>query len=329
MRVVISGGAGFIGLRLAKQVLERGSLQDSAGEERDVSKLVLCDVVPSSSTLLEDGRVEFIEGDFGDHALLERLITPDTAVVFHLAAVVSGGAEEDFDLGMQVNLHATLCLLESLRALETCPRVVFASSVAVFGGDLPEVIRDDTHLTPQTSYGGQKAMTEFLLNDYSRRGFLDGRALRLPTIVVRPGKPNKAASSFASSIIREPLQGYDVVCPVEEETGVWVLSPRQVVKSFIHAELLEAEAWGTHRTVSLPGLQTTVKAMVEALRIVAGDQAVNRIAWETDAEVERIVLGWPVRFDTSRANAMGFQADSSVQEIIEAFVVDELDGKIV
>ncbi len=326
MRVVITGGAGFIGLRLAKRVLERGRLIDSSGEEREVSKLVLCDVVPLPVALPNDERLEFIEGDFGDHEMLEKLITSDTAVVFHLAAVVSGGAEEDFDLGMQVNLHATLCLLEALRALETCPRVVFASSVAVFGGDLPEVIRDDTHLTPQTSYGGQKAMTEFLLNDYSRRGFLDGRALRLPTIVVRPGKPNKAASSFASSIIREPLQGHEVVCPVAEDTGVWVLSPRKVVESFIHAELLEADAWGTHRAVSLPGLNTTVREMIDALREIAGAEVADRIAWQPDAVIERIVLGWPVRFDTTRADGMGFQADSGVREIIEAFIADELVG---
>ena len=248
----------------------------------EISRLVLNDLAPPVGGLPVDDRLEFQAGDFGDPVVLERLVTPDTGVVFHLAAVVSGGAEEDFELGMQVNLHATECLLESLRGLETCPRFVFASSVAAYGGDLPEIIQDDTLLAPQTSYGCQKAMTEFLINDYSRRGFLDGRALRLPTIVVRPGKPNKAASSFASAIIREPLQGERCVCPVPLETGVWMLSPQQVVERFIHAERLPARSWGYQRAVALPGLTTTVSEMIDALRSVGGAAAVSRIEWKPD-----------------------------------------------
>ena len=328
MRVVITGGAGFIGQRLARRILALGKLVDSAGEEREVTRLVLNDVAEPVDSLPVDKRVEFIAGDFGEPTVLERLITPDTAIVLHLAAVVSGGAEEDFELGMQVNLHATECLLEGLRLLDTCPRLVFASSVAAYGGDLPEVIQDDTLLAPQTSYGCQKAMTEFLINDYSRRGFLDGRALRLPTIVVRPGKPNKAASSFASAIIREPLQGETCVCPVPPETGVWVLSPQQVVESFIHAEQLAASTWGYQRALALPGLTTTVSEMIEALESIGGPAAVARIEWKPDAGVQRIVHSWPVRFQPTRALDMGFQPDASIVDCIEGFVRDELGGQV-
>ncbi|NCF90316.1 MAG: NAD-dependent epimerase/dehydratase family protein [Verrucomicrobiaceae bacterium] len=328
MRVVITGGAGFLGQRLANRILALGKLVDSAGEERDVTRLVLNDIAEPVGGLPEDERLEFLAGDFGDPKNLERLITPDTAVVFHLAAVVSGGAEEDFELGLQVNLHATECLLESLRALESCPRIVFASSVAAYGGDLPEVIKDDTPLTPQTSYGCQKAITEFLINDYSRRGFLDGRALRLPTIVVRPGKPNQAATSFASAIIREPLQGDTCICPVPPETGVWVLSSQQVVKSFIHAERLAARTWGYHRAVALPGLTTTVSEMVEALESIGGPAAVSRIEWKPDADVQKIVRTWPVRFQPTRALGMGFQSDVSIVDCIKGFVRDELGGQV-
>lgn len=328
MKVVITGGAGFIGLRLARRLLELGHLIDSSGEERAITKLVLNDIAEPSVPLPEDTRLSFLPGDFGEPALLDQLITPDTGVVFHLAAVVSGGAEEDFDLGMRVNLHNTQCLLESLRALETCPRVVFASSVAAYGGDLPEVIQDDTPLTPQTSYGGQKAITEFLINDYTRRGFLDGRALRLPTIVVRPGKPNKAASSFASAVVREPLQGTPYACPVAPETGVWVLSPKQVVESFLHAERLPAETWGFHRALALPGLTTTVQDMVDAMRSVGGEKVVDRLSWEPDPVIERIVRTWPVRFAPKRALDMGFEADAGISQMIDDFVREELQGHI-
>ncbi len=328
MRILITGGAGFIGKRLVLRLLERGALKDSSGEERKISKIVVSDVIDPLSPFPEDNRLEIIKGDFGEPSMLERLVTPDTAVVFHLAAVVSGGAEEDFELGMQVNLHNTECLLEALRLLETCPRVVFASSVAVFGGNLPDVIRDETPLTPQTSYGGQKAITEFLINDYTRREFIDGRALRLPTIVVRPGKPNKAASSFASSVVREPLQGDPYECPVDASTGVWVLSPKQVVENFIHAALLDGDAWGHHRAVALPGLTTTVQEMVDVMREIGGEDVVNRIQWKPDPVIEKIVETWPVKFETPRALELGFQADAHIREIIEDFVADELGGRI-
>ena len=329
MKVVVTGGAGFIGQRLVRSILEKGALSLADGSTAVVKKLLATDIVEPEQPISDDPRFEFVPGDFGAAEMLDCLVTADTQVVFHLAAVVSGGAEEDFDLGMRVNLHSTIALLERLRALPHTPRIVFASSVAAYGGELPEVIEDGTACTPQTSYGAQKLITEHLLTDYSRRGFLDGRALRLPTIVVRPGKPNKALSSFASSIVREPLQGSEYVCPVRQDTGVWILSPRKVVECFLHAEELPAESWGPSRAVALPGLTVSLTDMVEALREIGGDKVVNRIRWEPDPDVERVVYGWPVRFAPRRALEMGFQADSNIHEIVEAFIHDELGGTFV
>ncbi|MGK0185189.1 MAG: nucleoside-diphosphate-sugar epimerase [Verrucomicrobiales bacterium] len=329
MKVVVTGAAGFIGKRLVRRILERGELTLADGSPVEVTSVLATDIVAPAVPIADDPRLTFVAGDFGQEQMLDLLVTADTQVVFHLAAVVSGGAEEDFDLGMRVNLHSTMAMLERLRALPHTPRMVFASSVAVFGGQLPDVIEDGTACTPQTSYGGQKLITEHLLNDYSRRGYLDGRALRLPTIVVRPGKPNKAASSFASAIIREPLQGKSVVCPIGEVAGVWVLSPRMVVENFLRAAELPADAWGTSRSVSLPGLTIRVKEMIDTLRDVAGEAVAARIQWQSDAEIERIVYGWPVQFKPERALAMGFAADAGFREIVEAFIEDELNGTFV
>src|SRR6266478_3075165 len=226
MRVVITGGAGFLGSRLARSILERGQLTDASGARRDVKKLVLIDVVQPSVT---DPRVESNTGDLADPALIDRALTPETDSVFHLAAVVSGQAEAEFDTGMHVNLDATRALLERCRKLARPPKFVFASSLAVFGGPLPDPVPDDAPVTPPTSYGTQKAIGELLVYDMTRKGFIDGRSLRLPTVTVRPGKPNRAASSFASGIIREPLSGVDSICPVARDTRVWVISPRTVV----------------------------------------------------------------------------------------------------
>jgi nucleoside-diphosphate-sugar epimerase len=224
---------------------------------------------------------------------------------------------------MRVNLDGTRLLLERLRSCTRPPRLVFASSVAAFGGELPPVLDDSTTPVPQTSYGSQKVLSEYLIADYSRKGYLDGRSLRLPTIVVRAGKPNAAASSFASSVIREPLNGAICECPVAADTGVWLLSPRRVVDGFIHAHELPASAWGTKRVVNLPGITATVAQMLQSLTSVAGEKVAQRVQWKPDARIQAIVETWPVRFRTPRALEMGFRADPDVETVIRDYIADE------
>src|SRR5499427_3392034 len=248
MRVVVTGGCGFLGHRVALQLLERDG----------VDELVLFDNAPSALPLPEDHRLRLVTGDIAHPDAVRGAITEGTGSVFHLAAVVSGQAEADTDLGYRVNLDGTRAMLEACRALGTCPRVVFASSLAVYGGALPPSVGDDTPLTPQTSYGTQKAIGELLVNDYSRKGFVDGRALRLPTVVVRPGRPNRAASTFASSIIREPLAGQESVCPVSPETVMALASPRGIVEGLLRANELPVDALGASRSLQLPGFSVTV-----------------------------------------------------------------------
>lgn len=322
MKVVITGGGGFLGLKLAKALLARGDLAATASTRVGVSKLVLLDAAYPDG-MPKDPRLEVVTGDVSDGATLERVLTPDTASVFHLAAVVSGAAEADFDLGDRVNLEGTRRLLECARRCTKPPRVVFASSVAAFGGELPPVLDDTTTPTPQTSYGTQKVIGEYLITDLSRKGFIDGRSLRLPTIVVRPGKPNAAASSFASGIIREPLNGVVSECPVADDTGVWLLSPKRVIECFLHAHELPATAWGSTRVVNLPGIAVSVAEMLEGMRRVAGEAAVSRVKFVPDARIQAIVKTWPSRLNTPRAVKMGFQADPDIETVIRDYIADE------
>ena len=318
MNVLITGGAGFLGQRLARQLLARGELSDSQGRVQRIDRLVLLDVVPAND--FGDPRVHVVTGDIADGALLRQAIDTDTTSIFHLAAIVSGQAEADFDLGMRINLDASRLLLDICRELGHKPKVVFTSSVAVYGGKLPDVVQDNTALNPRSSYGTQKAIGELLLNDYSRRGFVDGRVLRLPTISVRPGKPNKAASSFASGIIREPLNGEPSVCPVAPESRLWLLSPRGAIDSLIAGHELPAEALGDSRTVNLPGLSVSVAEMVAALEMVAGPEPVSRISFTPDPAVERIVTSWPAAWDVTRARGLGLSADADFEGIVRAYV---------
>src|SRR5271167_3557189 len=315
MRVVITGGCGFLGRRVALQLLERS----------DIDGLVLFDNAPSALPLPEDKRLSVLIGDIADRQAVRRVISAGTDSVFHLAAVVSGQAEADTDLGYRVNLDGTRAVLDACRMLGTCPRVVFASSLAVYGGVLPPAVGDDMPLTPQTSYGAQKAIGELLVNDYSRKGFVDGRAVRLPTVVVRPGRPNRASSTFASSIIREPLSGQEAVCPVSPDTVMALASPRRIVDALLRAHDLPGDAFGAHRSLQLPGFSVAVGEMAAAVRRAGGQAAHARIRWEPDPAIQQIVSGWPQALTAPRARALGFAADTGIDEAVQAFIEDDLE----
>jgi nucleoside-diphosphate-sugar epimerase len=303
MNVLITGGGGFIGSRLAAALKAR----------HPDARIRLLDMAFAPDL---EQRFECVAGDVASPDVIAKALGDDTGSVFHLAAVVSGGAEADFDLGYRVNLDGTRALLEACRALPQPAKVVHASSVAAFGGALPEVLDDSTTPAPQTSYGAQKVIGEYLVADFTRKGMIDGRSLRLPTIVVRPGKPNLAASSFASGIIREPLAGVVSECPVPETTGVWILSPKRVVEALIHAHDLPSSAWPTTRVVNLPGITLTVREMIDAMARVAGKDAAERVRFKPDPRIQAIVKTWPVRFRTDRADAMGFRADPDFETIV-------------
>ena len=322
MRIVITGGAGFLGRRLALRLLERGTLADANGRPREIAQIVLLDVVPA--TLPADPRLTTFAGDLADAAVVERAVTRDTDSVFHMAAVVSGQAEADFDIGMRVNLDATRLLLERCRTLTAPPKFVFTSSLAVFGGPVPDPVTDDAPVTPQASYGAQKLIGEYLVYDMTRKGFVDGRSLRLPTVTVRPGKPNKAASSFASGIIREPLAGVDAICPVAPATRMWVQSPRAVIENLIIGHEVPATSFAHTRSVNVPGICVAVADMVAALRKVAGDAVADRVKWIHDPVIDRIVATWPANFAPKLGPALGMKADSDFESIVRAYIADDM-----
>ena len=311
MQVVVTGGAGFLGQRLAHQLLK----------DPEVESLVLADIVVPPGP--EDARVKLVQADLSKSEAANSLISDRTTVVYHLAAVVSGQAEADFDLGMSVNCDGTRNLLEAVRRQSPDAKFVFASSLAVFGGELPAVILEETAVMPQSSYGTQKAVSELWVNDYSRKGFVDGRVLRLPTVCVRPGKPNAAASSFASSIIREPVKGETAVCPVDVSLRLWLASPNAVVDNLVRAKAVEADRFGLTRTVNLPGITVSVKEMIESLERVVGAEAAKHIRYESDEAIARIVESWPSEFETSRAIELGFVGDRSFDDVVRAFVAEQ------
>ena len=323
MRVIITGGAGFLGRKLAKDILARGMLAGPDGAQTPVTSLVLFDDVPVDDF---DGKAASVAGDIADPASVRALIGNDAASVFHLAAIVSAGAEEDFELGYRVNLDGTRNLLEACRGLDLPPRLVFASSIAVYGGDLPGTIEDDTPPLPQTSYGIQKLVGEQLVHDYTRKGYIDGRALRLPTVMVRPA-PNRAASTWASSIIREPLYGRDYDCPVQPDTAMACLSPRRTVDAFIAVHDLPGDRLGLKRTLLLSGLRATAAEMADAVARNAGNRRTGAIRWKPDPATMRIVGGWPGEARGARAEALGIGPDGSIDEIVRGFIADDLaDG---
>ncbi len=325
MRVAITGAAGFLGRRLIRVLLERGTLADHAGCPASIERITAFDLVEPTG-LPDDNRVVPMTGDIADPATLAALIDRGTDTVFHLAAVVSGEAEEDFDLGMRVNVDATRAVLERVRAVGRGAKLLMTSSVAVFGGALPETVPDSQVWQPASSYGTQKAINDLLLADYSRRGWVDGRSLRMPTIVVRPGKPNRAASSFASGIIREPVNGLDAACPVAPETRLWLMSPDRAIGNMVHGHELPADALGEGRVINMPGLSITVAAMLDALRRVCGDAVADRVHVARDPAVERIVNSWPGNFSADHARRLGFAADEDFDGVIRAFVRDMRQG---
>jgi D-erythronate 2-dehydrogenase len=325
MHILITGAAGMIGRKLTARLVATGVFNN-----QQIEKLTLVDVNAPQPPEKFTGRVATIGADIADAVAARSAVAGRPDVVFHLAAIVSGEAELDFEKGMHVNFDGSRALLEAIRASgdDYRPRLVFSSSIAVFGAPFPEVIPDDFALTPLTSYGAQKVMVEQMLADYTRRGFLDGVGVRLPNIVVRPGKPNKAASGFFSSIIREPLNGEDANLPVDEDVRSWHASPRAAVGFLIHAAGLDSKALGQRVNLTMPGFCCTVAEQIAALRRVAGDKVASRIRHVSDPLVIRIVAGWPSRFDTQRALTLGFQAESSFDEIIRAHIDDELGGRI-
>ena len=290
---------------------------------RKIDHLTRVDAIPCAP-IAADFTLETISCDISAAGVANQLMAARPDLIFHLAAIVSGEAERDFDKGYLINLDATRYLLEAARAAGHCPKIIFTSSIAVFGAPFPDVIADDYFTTPLTSYGTQKAIGELLLSDYSRRGFVDGVALRMPTVCVRPGLPNAAASGFFSNIIREPLVGLPAVLPVPDTVRHWFASPRAAVGFLIRAAAMDLGVLGARRTLNLPGLSCTVADQIEALRRVAGDKAVGLISRVADPAIARIVDGWPQRFDAARAIALGFAAEDSFDVIIRSHIEDEL-----
>ncbi|XP_047527136.1 D-erythronate dehydrogenase-like [Vanessa atalanta] len=317
MNVVITGAAGFLGSRLANALLADNS-------KISVARLVLIDLIQPSP--YNDPRVTTLSVNLADPSAVDLIIQPDCHILFHLAAVLSGQAEVDLDLGLRVNFDATRALVETARRRAPNLRFVYTSTIGVFGGNLPSVISDLTAVTPENSYGSQKAMCELLLNDYARRGYVDSRIVRLPTVSVRAGTANRAVTSFASGIIREPLNGKVSICPVGTAQKLYLTSPHTVVQNIIHAATIPADALGSWRVVNLPGICVSVGEMIEALREVAGDQAASLVQFEQDEMIERMVASFPSQCDYSRATSLGFAVDKHFIDIIRYYIQDDLNA---
>lgn len=317
MNILIIGGGGVIGQKLARKLAERGSLRGAA-----ISRIVLADIV-DPAPVEAPFPVVTTSCNIADATSVASVVTEDIQVIYLLAAIVSAHAEEDFDAGWQINMMGTMNVLECARALGTKPVVVFTSSIAVYGGEVPDPILDHTFLNPQTSYGAQKAVCELLLNDYSRKGFVDGRGFRLPTISVRPGKPNRAASSFMSSILREPLNGQEAICPVEDDFLHYYLSPRKCVENLVKGAELQAEDLGQNRCMMMPGRMWSIRQLIDSMDAVAGSDAAKLIRWEAQPDIQRIVKGWRFDMRPEKALKLGLEADASFEDNIRYYLEDD------
>jgi len=325
MKVLIIGAAGMIGRKLAERLCADNTLRGQS-----IDELMLADVVEPIAPAGQISNVQSLAADLTEATTPSLVLQSKPDVIYHLAAIVSGEAEANFDKGYTINLDGTRNLFEAIRTQHNesgyCPRVIFASSIAVFGAPFEPKIADEFHLTPLTSYGTQKAIGELLLADFTRRGIFDGLGLRFPTICIRPGKPNKAASGFFSNILREPINGLSAVLPVSEDVRHWFASPRAAVEFCLHAAALDGDTVGPRRNMSLPGLSATVGEQIESLGRVVGSDAVNLIKRERDDTIEKIVAGWPTNFETRRAQSLGFAAETSFDEIINVYLADESAG---
>lgn len=323
MRVLITGAAGFIGSHLRSALLARGQLCDASGKAQAISELILADTAPVAQAAADAKLpIRSESGDFCDPVFLRRLVGPGVDSVFHLAATLTVDAETNFARGLQVNVHGLMQLLEICRAQARPPRFVFSSSIAAFGGPLPRTVDDSVAQTPQTSYGTHKSIVELLLNDYSRHGFIDGRALRLPFVLIRPGKPTPVVSDRVAAIVREPLLGRDVVCPLAPQTRIPVASARRVATALLALHDLPVSSFGHTRAMNLPSLTVSIGEMVEALQAFGRTRRLGRVSWEADARLQAVVDGWPSNFVSERASKNGIRADADFGEIIRAFIED-------
>lgn len=323
MRVLVTGAEGYLGRKLVRALLDWGELVGRDGRPEAISSLLLTDLAPAPSAAQEDGRIRYSGGDIGDAEFAASLFADPPQAVFHLAALMSGGAEKDFEAGYRANLHGTLNLLEAARRTGQSPRFVFSSTIASYGGELPAVVHDNQRQTPQSSYGTQKVIGELLVNDYTRRGHVDGRSLRLPIIAVRGGAPSTATSAWASDIVREPLSGRRYVSPVLPQDRGYLLSPRRTIEGLILGHDSDASLWGADRSVMMAGLACSAGELVSAVERAAGSAAVGLVEWQADPFIRDIVNTWPSAFTLEKARRIGLAADESVDEIVRNYLEDD------
>ncbi len=323
MRVLVTGADGYLGRKLVDALVRRGELVGPSGDREPIAQIVRTDMAGTPGGTLDDPRLTYVSGDIADPAFVDGLFAEPPDAVFHLAALMSGGAEKAFETGYRANLHGTLHLLEAARRAGNVPRFVFTSTIATYGGDLPDIVPESQRLTPQSSYGTQKAIGELLVNDYSRRGFVDGRSLRLPIIAVRGGAPSTATSAWASDIVREPLSGRRYVSPVLPDDSGFLLSPRRAIEGLIIGHDSAAESWGRDRSVMMAGLACSAAELVAAVERAGGQKAADLVEWRADPFIRDIVTTWPTSFRLEKARRIGLAADASVDEIVRNYVEDD------